>query len=134
MVSNRLLDDMGFAGYAPEERAAIASSLGTALQERVGERLTRGMSDRVLDEFGFFMDQNVPAICAWLDKHMPGWPASIEYAEHRRRHPDERGSAALASFGCVIWLQVYCPDYERVVNEELAELVAEMQSATALLP
>ena len=65
-IDDNLLNELGLGALAGQEREEFKDYVKTTLQERVGEKLTAGMPDEVLDEFGYFMDGNVAGMKKWL--------------------------------------------------------------------
>lgn len=95
------------------------------LQDRVGERLTQGMPDCVLDEFGLFMDGNVKGMRRWLLVHCPDYRNDPRYLDLIEGGVDEE--TALSAYGAPAWLDVNCPGYIDVVNEERQRILEERE-------
>ena len=51
-IDDNLLKELGVDSLKGQEREDFKEFLRNTLQERVGEKLTDGMSDEKLDEFG----------------------------------------------------------------------------------
>lgn len=86
-----MLDELGFYGLTPRQRAETVQQLNEALNERVGQVLTVSIDNDTLDEFGCFMDQDVSRMRAWLDRN--GSTATSNEAQRfiSRFIPPERG-------------------------------------------
>lgn len=127
-VDDDFLDSLGLQSLAGAEREEFKRYLRSTLQERVGERLTEGMSDDTLDEFGLFMDGNVAGMKQWLDRHLPGYENSQDFIEFQRNNAGASESDILSSYGSLAWLQVNRPDYPDVVRDTMEELRQEIIS------
>ena len=95
------------------------------LRDRVGKRLTQGMPDWILDEFGLFMDGNVKGMHGWLLVHRPDYRDDPNYLDLIETGADEE--TALRTYGALAWLDVNCPGYVDVVNEERQRILAERE-------
>lgn len=115
-----------------EQCQVLAGEVYTHLESLTGECLTEGMSDAQLDEFGYFVDQDVDGIEAWFAANLPGYEADEGFRRFVEANPEASRVEVLAEFGAQRWLQMHRPDYPQVVaqqlaglKEALAELVAE---------
>ena len=125
-IDDDLLNELGLAALTGQEREEFKDYLKTTLQERVGERLTNGMSDEVLDEFGYFMDGNVEGMKKWLEQHVPGYQDDPNLQQFRNNNPQASEADILSSYGSLAWLQVNCPNYADVVRQVMDELKGEV--------
>lgn len=125
-VDDELLNSLGLGALAGPERDAFKDYIKTTLQERVGEKLTEGMSDETLDEFGFFMDGNVEGMKGWLARHVPNYEQDANFQQFRANNPDASEADILSSYGSLAWLQLNRPDYPEVVKQTMDELKSEI--------
>lgn len=125
-IDDNLLDELGLGSLAGQERAEFKEYVKTTLQERVGERLTEGMSDETLDEFGYFMDGNVDGMKQWLNEHIENYQQDPNYQQFVAANPNASEADILSSYGSLAWLQVNRPDYPEVVKQTLDGLREEI--------
>ena len=125
-IDDNLLNELGLAELAGQEREEFKEYIKTTLQERVGERLTDGMSDETLDEFGYFMDGNVDGMKQWLSQHVPNYQDDPNFQQVRDSNPDASEADILSSYGSLAWLQINRPDYPDVVKQTMDELKREI--------
>lgn len=125
-IDDSLLDELGLGSLAGQERAEFKEYVKTTLQERVGERLTEGMSDETLDEFGYFMDGNVDGMKQWLNNHIENYQQDPNYQQFVAANPNASEADILSSYGSLAWLQVNRPDYSEVVKQTLDGLREEI--------
>lgn len=125
-IDDSLLDELGLSALTGQERAEFKEYVKTTLQERVGERLTEGMSDETLDEFGYFMDGNVDGMKQWLNDHIENYQQDPNYQQFVAANPNASEADILSSYGSLAWLQVNRPDYSEVVKQTLDGLREEI--------
>lgn len=125
-IDDNLLDELGLGALTGQERAEFKEYVKTTLQERVGERLTEGMSDETLDEFGYFMDGNVDGMKQWLNNHIENYQQDPNYQQFVAANPNASEADILSSYGSLAWLQVNRPDYSEVVKQTLDGLREEI--------
>lgn len=125
-IDDSLLDELGLSALTGQERAEFKEYVKTTLQERVGERLTEGMSDETLDEFGYFMDGNVDGMKQWLNSHIENYQQDPNYQQFVAANPNASEADILSSYGSLAWLQVNRPDYSEVVKQTLDGLREEI--------
>ena len=125
-IDDNLLDELGLGALTGQERAEFKEYVKTTLQERVGERLTEGMSDETLDEFGYFMDGNVDGMKQWLNDHIENYQQDPNYQQFVAANPNASEADILSSYGSLAWLQVNRPDYSEVVKQTLDGLREEI--------
>lgn len=125
-IDDNLLNELGLVELAGQEREEFKEYIKTTLQERVGERLTDGMSDETLDEFGYFMDGNVDGMKQWLSQHVPNYQDDPNFQQFRDSNPDASEADILSSYGSLAWLQINRPDYPDVVKQTMDELKREI--------
>ena len=127
-IDDNLLNELGLGALAGQEREEFKDYIKTTLQERVGEKLTAGMSDATLDEFGYFMDGNVAGMKKWLGEHVPNYENDANLQAFRKANPNASEADILSSYGSLAWLQVNRPNYADVVKETMDELKAEISA------
>ena len=66
-LDDKFLEDLGLGDLPPEQKQAFLQHIYSELEMRVGERLTDGMSDELLDEFGYFVDMNQDGMTTWFN-------------------------------------------------------------------
>jgi hypothetical protein len=110
-VSLEWLMGLGFEDLSEPQLHIVMREAYEALEMRVGEALTRGMSDELLDEFGVFIElpdaqRAEMGAMDWLRKNVPSYPETVArvhseletelrsiaedfHTALRRRYPDE---------------------------------------------
>ena len=127
-IDDNLLKELGVDSLKGQEREDFKEFLRNTLQERVGEKLTDGMSDEKLDEFGYFMDGDINGMKSWLAEHAPNYENDEAFKQFKANNTDLGEADILGSYGSLLWLQDTRPDYPQVVEQTMNELKAEVKS------
>lgn len=126
-IDDKMLDELGLSELKGNERDQFKGFMRDTLQERVGEKLTKGMSEKTLDEFGYFMDGNVEGMKKWLNENVPDYANDPNYIQFKQHNPKATEADILASYGSLAWLQINRPDYSEVVKQTLEDLKQEIR-------
>ena len=127
-IGDELLKELGIDDLTGSEREDFKDFIRNTLHERVGARLTEGMPDEKLDEFGCFMDGDVPAMKRWLSANVPDYEKDENFKQYRQSNPDISEEDLLSNYGSLMWLQLLRPDYSEVVRQTMEELKAEIKA------
>lgn len=127
-IDDGLLKELGLDSLRGQEREDFKEFMRDTLWARVGEELTDGLSDKQLEEFGYFMDGNVDGMKSWLAQHAPGYQEDEAYKQFKATNTDLSEADVLGSYGSLLWLQKTRPGYPQVVEQKMDELKAEIKS------
>lgn len=125
-IDDKFMDEIGLGALPEDEKKAFEDYARNELQERVGERLTEGMDDDTLDEFGYFMDGDLDGMRNWLNAHKPDYRNDSVYKQLVASNPGASETDVLSSYGSLAWLQAHRPDYPKVVEQVMNELKQEI--------
>jgi hypothetical protein len=112
-----------------EDAQLVAPFVCRALEMLVGERLTDGMSDDMLDEFGFFVDQDEAGMARWFAANLPDYESRDDFQGLRAANPDADPTAVAAEYGAMQWLQRHRPDYPEVTKACARRVLTALQDA-----
>ncbi len=127
-LDNKFLEDLGLGALPEDQKQAFLQHIYSELELRVGERLTDGMSEELLDEFGAFVDMNFDGMSKWFSENLPEYTEREDYKKLRESNPQVPDTAIMSEFGAMKWLQLNRPDYPQVVASVLEELKSEIIS------
>lgn len=127
-LDNKFLEDLGLGALPEDQKQAFLQHIYSELELRVGERLTDGMSEELLDEFGAFVDMNFDGMSKWFSENLPEYTEREDYKKLRESNPQAPDTAIMSEFGAMKWLQLNRPDYPQVVASVLEELKSEIIS------
>jgi len=127
-LDDKFLEDLGLAAMPPEQKQAFLQHIYSELEMRVGEKLTEGMSDELLDEFGNFVDMNVDGMTKWFSENLPDYAERDDFKQLKEANAQAPESAVMSEYGAMKWLQLNRPDYPQVVAAVLEEIKVEIKS------
>ena len=129
-LDETFLQELGLENLPAEQRAAFLEQVYASLTERVGERLSSGMSDEQLVEFEAIIDRQEPELTTWLQTNVHEYaqdPQLMRLVEASNLPPDD--SNLKAEFAATKWLELNRPDYRDVVTQTMAELRQEIMNS-----
>lgn len=125
-IDEKFVEELGLTALTDDEKREFANHISRELEQRVGDRLTSGMSDALLDEFGYFVDGDTAGMTNWFNANMPDFRNDPEYKQLAASQPGAPEPALMSQFGALKWLQLNRPDYQTVVQNTLEELRQEI--------
>lgn len=134
-LDDKFLQDVGLAQLPPDQKQAFLEQVYASLEERVGIRLSEGLSDAQLEEFEGIIDRKQEKIDAWLAVYAPQYTADPIFQRIQQATGLQPDDVALRSeFAATKWLEVNRPNYRDVVAQVMNELKAEiMQNRDAIM-
>lgn len=124
------LEEVGLSALPAEEKKPFLDHILEELQERLGIRLSEGLSDEQLDEFGAITDLDDKKVNEWLALNASDYITRDDYKELARQTGYEIDSLQLnAEYAAGGWFDKYRPNYQDVVMEELDKLKAEIKNS-----
>jgi hypothetical protein len=127
-LDDKFLEDLGLGALPQEQKQAFLQHIYSELEMRVGERLTEGMSDELLDEFGYFVDMNTDGMGKWFSENLPDYADRDDFKQLKESNAEAPESAIMSEYGAMKWLQLNRPDYPQVVAAVLEEIKEEVRS------
>ena len=134
-LDDKFLEDVGLAGLPADQKQAFLEQVYASLEERVGIRLSEGLSDAQLEEFEGIIDRKQEKVDAWLAVYAPQYTADPIFQRIQQATGLAVDDVALRSeFAATKWLEVNRPNYRDVVAQVMNELKAEiMQNRDAIM-
>ena len=127
-LDNNFLEELGLGALPEEQKKAFLQHIYSELEIRVGEKLTEGMNDEMLDEFGFFVDKNLEKMKEWFAAKMPNYASEADFVQLQEKAVGADETTLLSEYGAMKWLQINRPDYPKVVAATLEELKKEISA------
>lgn len=125
-LDDNFLAQLGLSDMPEEQKQSFLQHFYGELEARVGERLTEGMTNEQLDEFGYFVDRNEQGVQNWFANNLPNYRELPEYKlAEEKSSPSDSEIDILSEFGATKWLQKNRPDYPQIVSSSLEELKQE---------
>lgn len=127
-LDDKFLEELGLGSLPPEQKQAFLQHIYSELEMRVGERLTEGMSDELLDEFGYFVDMNMDGMNKWFEENLPDYKDRDDFKQLKEANAEAPEASVMSEYGAMKWLQLNRPDYPQVVAAVLEEIKGEIRS------
>lgn len=127
-LDEKFIEDLGLRELNAQETESFLKSFYEELEFRVGEELTKEMSDDLLSEFGYFVDESMLEVREWLINNQPGYEndelflsmkQSLTQGDEAHLLSKKEEASLLSEYGAMQWLILNRPDYPLVVSNEL---------------
>lgn len=126
-LDDQFLVDIGLQGLPEEQKKPFLQHVYDQLADRVGIRLSEGMSNEQLEEFESIIDKKEDAVNTWVTQHAPQYADDELFAKIRQSSGLPADSPDIKSeYAATKWLEVNRPDYRDVVARTLDELKREI--------
>jgi len=128
-LDDNFLEDIGLDKLPEDQKKPFLQHIYNELELRVGTRLSDGMSDEQLEEFGFIIDRKDDVIVDWLEKNMPDYYNDTSFIKLQEvTDLDVNDPELRADYTATKWLEVNRPDYRQIVAEVMEDLKKEVVS------
>lgn len=129
-LNDDFLNDIGLNDMPEEQKKPFLQHIYSELEMRVGTKLSDGMSDEQLEEFGDIVDRKDEVIVGWLQKNAPDYYNDESFSRMQAATGLDVNDASLrAEYAATKWLEVIRPDYKDVVNQVMDEIKSEIVSS-----
>lgn len=133
-LNDDFLNELGLGDLPPEQKQAFLETIYAQLEQKVGIRLSEGLSDEQMSEFEAFTNRDEPVTRAWVGAHAASYaqdPTYIQLVESSKQAAaeDQREWSeidALSEYASLKWLSMTRPDYRDVVRSVLDDLKKEI--------
>jgi hypothetical protein len=124
-LDDQFLQSVGLGNMGADEKAAFLALAQEKLEERVGIKMSEGLSKEQITEFERVIDGDKPTIQAVIgDENLT---ENEVYKLLIKKAGFKEGSDALnAEFAAIKWLTVNRPDYQKLVAAEIERLRDEI--------
>jgi hypothetical protein len=128
-LDDSFLQELGLDTLPAEQKQAFLDHIYSQLEQRVGNRLSEGLTDAQLAEFESFVDRNQEKVHAWISTYAPAYATDPIFSEVRSKAADGADPLAiLAEYASLKWLNLNRPDYKQVVASVLEDLKQEIRT------
>lgn len=126
-LDDKFLQDIGLGDLPDDQKQGLLQSLYAELEERVGVKLSQGLSDEQMEQFESFINRDEEKVQAWFETNLPGYEQAEDYQKFKASAPEGTPEIAVKSeYGSLKWLELNRPDYRDVVANELEALKQEL--------
>jgi len=128
-LDDNFLKDIGLNDLPEDQKKPFLQHIYNELELRVGTKLSDGMSDENLEEFGNIIDGKDDVIVNWLQQHDPGYYNEEVFSKlQKATELDVNDPALRAEYTATKWLEINRPDYRDVVAQVMDDLKIEVVS------
>lgn len=126
-LDDQFLADIGLQDLPEDQKKPFLQHVYDQLADRVGVRLSEGMTNEQLEEFESIIDRKVDAVDAWVSRNAPEFSTDELFTKIQQSTGLPAESPELKSeYAATKWLEVNRPDYRDVVARTLEELKQEI--------
>lgn len=126
-LDEKFLEELGLSELTNDEKDELLQSVYKEVESRTGERLTEGLSDDELDEFGCFVDHNELGMNGWFERNLPEYKEREDYQQFCMINQEASELAILSQYGAMQWLKLNIPEYPQIVSVVLEEMKQELR-------
>lgn len=126
-LDDKFLQDLGISDLPEDQKQGLLQSIYAELEERVGVKLSQGLTDDQMEQFESFINRDEDKVTAWFAANLPGYAQAEDYQKFKASAPGGTPDIAIMSeYGSLKWLELNRPDYRDVVAAELEALKQEL--------
>lgn len=128
------LETVGLSGMPEEEKENFLQYAQDQLEVRIGEKMSKGLSEEQLDEFERIIDNDQETVQKWLAnagdyKNDEIYKKLLDGSEVAEDTPEFLNDYVTAK-----WLEQNCPQYQDIIRESIEGLQQEItQQKDAIL-
>ncbi|MDK2898886.1 MAG: hypothetical protein PWQ10_73 [Patescibacteria group bacterium] len=126
-LDDNFLNDIGLSSLPNDQKKSLLQYVYSELELRVGTKLSDGLSDEQLEEFGDIIDRKDDIILSWLQQNDPEYHNDKAFAKLQKTTGlDVNNPGLRAEYTATKWLEINRPDYRNVVAQVMDELKKEI--------
>lgn len=126
-LDDKFLQDVGLADLPTDQKQAFLEQVYSSLENRVGGRLSEGLTESQLEEFEGIVDRKIERVDAWLAAYVPQYADDPLFQRIQQAAQLPANDPAVKSeFAATKWLEVNRPNYREVVAQVMNELKSEI--------
>lgn len=132
-IDEKFLDEVGLSSMPEERKADFIAQTQEELENRVGERMSEGMTVDQLREFDGIMNNDRNTMIRVLSQ-IGDYRQDVLYQKLLERHGVSEGNLEiLGEYLSVKWIQINRPDYATITANVAAELKQEIIEARPMI-
>lgn len=132
-IDERFLDEVGLSSMPQERKADFIAQTQEELENRVGEKMSEGMTVDQLREFDGIMNNDRNTMIRVLSQ-IGDYRQDALYQKLLERHGVAEGNLEiLGEYLSVKWIQINRPDYAAITKNVAEELKAEIIEARPMI-
>ncbi len=126
-LDDKFLQELGLDNLPDDQKQVFLEQVYSSLEERVGVRLSEGLTDAQFEEFEGIIDRDAEKVATWLNTHVPNFEQDEAFTRLQQTAGLPPEDLTLrAEYAATKWLEVNRPNYRDVVAQVMQELKAEI--------
>lgn len=126
---DEFLSEVGLSNLPPEQKEAFLKQVQEELELRVGEKMSRGLSDAQIEEFEGIMKNDQQVIKKVVAELGSDFREDPIYQKLLGRNNLTEGTwEVIGEYLSIKWIQKNRPDYHDIVKSTIEELKAELKA------
>lgn len=128
-LNDDFLESIGLNNLPEDQKKPFLQHIYNELEIRVGTKLSEGMSDKQLEEFGDIIDRKDVVVSAWLQNNISDYYRDEAFSKLQEvTGLDVNDPQLRAEYAATKWLELNRPDYRDVVEKVMNEIKNEIIS------
>ena len=125
--NNAFLEDVGLSSLPEAQKASFLEYAQDQFETRIGERMSEGLNEAQLEEFGKIADNDPETIQRLLNEAGDYKNSSI-YQALLNNGMEDGSIDTINNFVTATWLNKNCPNYVQILENVLNDLEEEIRS------
>ena len=127
-LDENFLNQVGLSELPEEQKKPFLQHIYQELEMRVGTKLSDGMSDEQLEEFGLIIEQKDDAVNLWLINNAPNYINDENFIKLQGASNGRDDRDLKSEYAATKWLELNRPDYKDVVASVLNDIKQEIMT------
>ena len=125
--NNAFLEDVGLSSLPEAQKASFLEYAQDQFETRIGEKMSEGLNEAQLEEFGKIADNDPETIQRLLNEAGDYKNSSI-YQALLNNGMEDGSIDTINNFVTATWLNKNCPNYVQILESVLNDLEEEIRS------
>lgn len=125
--NNAFLEDVGLSSLPEAQKASFLEYAQDQFETRIGEKMSEGLNEAQLEEFGKIADNDPETIQRLLNEAGDYKDSSI-YQALLNNGMEDGSIDTINNFVTATWLNKNCPNYVQILENVLNDLEEEIRS------
>lgn len=125
--NNAFLEDVGLSSLPEAQKASFLEYAQDQFETRIGEKMSEGLNEAQLEEFGKIADNDPETIQRLLNEAGDYKNSSI-YQALLNNGMEDGSIDTINNFVTATWLNKNCPNYVQILENVLNDLEEEIRS------
>lgn len=127
-LDDNFLNELGLGSMPDHEKKPFIAHIYDELEQRVGVRLSKGLTNQQMEEFELIASGSKESISRWLESNVPDYQNRSDYANLATASGLVSGSPELdLEYASSKWFDKNIPGYQKEIEQELNIIKEEIK-------